>query len=122
MIFILLALLIGSGLPVQTAINSKLKDKLGSPFLSFLVSFGVGTIFLFLMLLLLSRPLVVHGNPFVSNLWLIWFGGVIGGLFVLENVYLVPILGTASVIVTVLLGQISRSLSIDWLELFGTNQ
>ncbi|WEV57221.1 DMT family transporter [Ligilactobacillus acidipiscis] len=42
---ILLGLIVGFGLPLQTSINSSLRKKVNSSFLASLISFTSGTIF-----------------------------------------------------------------------------
>ena len=43
---ILLGILVGLALPVQTSVNNKLRDKVGTPYNSSLVSFIISTVFL----------------------------------------------------------------------------
>ncbi|MDN6126400.1 MAG: DMT family transporter, partial [Lactiplantibacillus plantarum] len=52
MLAILVGLAIGIGLPMQTSINSRLRNSVGSPFGASLISFAVGTLFLAIMTLI----------------------------------------------------------------------
>jgi Uncharacterized protein conserved in bacteria len=46
LLFILLGITTGGFIPLQTSINSQLRNRVKTPFLSSLISFLVGTIFL----------------------------------------------------------------------------
>jgi Protein of unknown function, DUF606. len=64
----ILGLVIGFGLPIQTAVNSKLRSVLGSAFNSSLVSFGVGTLFLIAVTLVTTHSLTISDSFFQLNL------------------------------------------------------
>ncbi len=64
----ILGLVIGFGLPIQTAVNSKLRSVLGSAFNSSLVSFGVGTLFLIAVTLVTTHSPTISGSFFQLNL------------------------------------------------------
>lgn len=51
-----------------------------------------------------------------------WIGGVIGALYVLGNVYLVPIVGTGLAVVIVLVGLMTGSLLIDQFGWFASKK
>ena len=51
-----------------------------------------------------------------------WIGGIIGGLFVFGNTYLVPILGTGLAVVIILVGQMAGSLLVDQFGLLESNK
>ena len=52
---ILLGILVGLALPVQTSVNNKLRDKVGTPYNSSLVSFIISTVFLACLLLVTGQ-------------------------------------------------------------------
>ena len=109
----LIGLVAGMLSATQTAINGHLGTLLHSSVQAALVSFAVGTVFLWLLV-----PLIEHGYHFnrvqPSQIrWWSWLGGLIGGCYVLTNAYLVPQLGTGLTIVVVLVGMISGSLLLD---------
>lgn len=118
MLAILIGLVIGIGLPMQTSINSRLRAALGSPFLASLVSFGIGTIFLAVMTLLDHRSLLI-GGAFISNkpFWL-WLGGLLGVIYLTGNIILFPKLGSVQTVIFPVLGQILAGIMIDDLGLF----
>lgn len=113
-----------SGLIVstQTAINGQLGVILKSPVHAAFVSFFIGTISLLLLTLLFSgwqKPQVKRIFHEKYPLW-IWLGGIIGGIYVYGNAFLVPILGTGVTIIIVLSGQIIGGLLIDQFGLLGS--
>ncbi|GAW98418.1 DMT family transporter [Secundilactobacillus mixtipabuli] len=118
MLAILIGLVIGIGLPMQTSINSRLRAAVGSPFLASLVSFGIGTVFLAVMTLLDHRSLLIGGS-FISNrpFWL-WLGGLLGVIYLTGNIILFPKLGSVQTVIFPVLGQILAGIMIDDLGLF----
>lgn len=111
--YLIIALLIGIGTPVQTAINSRLRSYVISPYLASLVSFGVGIVFLFFMLLATKHTVLIPREIFLSQPWWVWFGGVfaVGGLT--GYVLLFPYLGGVQTVVMPMLGQILMGILID---------
>ncbi|WP_089121024.1 DMT family transporter [Secundilactobacillus pentosiphilus] len=118
MLAILIGLVIGIGLPMQTSINSRLRSALGSPFLASLVSFGIGTAFLAVMTLIDQRSLLI-GMPLIRTqpFWL-WLGGLLGVIYLTGNIMLFPKLGSVQTVIFPVLGQILAGLLIDDLGLF----
>lgn len=113
MLPILLGLTIGFGLPLQTAINSKLRKIVGSPLLSSMVSFTVGTIFLTLATLLLTHGLTINLLLFKQQPWWIWIGGLLGVIYLTGNIVLFPYLGSVQTVIMPVVGQLIMSMLID---------
>ncbi|MBS1008776.1 DMT family transporter [Leuconostoc suionicum] len=109
----ILGLVIGFGLPIQTAVNSKLRSVLGSAFNSSLVSFGVGTIFLTAVTLVTTHSLMINGSFFSTEPWWIWIGGALGVIYLTGNIVLFPKLGSVQTVIMPILGQIVMSMLID---------
>ncbi|GEO69382.1 DMT family transporter [Levilactobacillus acidifarinae] len=112
---------IGAGMlgAAQSAINGHLGLVLKSSLNAAFISFFVGTLALIVVNLVLRSPRQLIHPDHQPNPWWMWLGGVIGALFVLGNVYLVPILGTGLTVVIVLVGLMGGSLLIDnfgWLD------
>lgn len=112
MLPILLGLIIGFGLPLQTAINSKLRRIVGSPLLSSMVSFTVGTIFLASITLILSHNLNIASAVFKQPWW-IWIGGLLGVVYLTGNIVLFPHLGSVQTVIMPVVGQLIMSMLID---------
>lgn len=118
-IFILLALLAGAFVPVQTGANALLSKNLNNGMLSTLIVFVVAG-FVSLIILLIQRPEV----PSVDNLKQIpvyaWFtGGMLGALYVFLLIYLAPKLGMAKVVGFVIAGQLLMAMVFDHFGIMG---
>lgn len=113
MIAILIGLGIGFGVPLQTSINSRLRDAFGSPFVSSFLSFLIGTVFLAVVTLLTGASLGVTGNLISTQPWWLWLGGVFGVIYLTSNILLFPKLGSVQTVIFPVLGQILMGLLID---------
>ena len=74
----LLGIGIGIGLAMQTAVNSRLRNFVVSPYLASMVSFVIGTLFLAIAMLIMGEPFGISINVFVTEPIWIWFGGICG--------------------------------------------
>lgn len=115
------ALLAGIGLPLQAAVNVRLRDVLGNPLRASLGSFAIGTVLLLAAALIVRAPLpalaTVERAP-----WWVWTGGALGAFFVLGTIVIVPRLGSAVTFALVVAGQMMASIVIDRYGLFGIPQ
>jgi len=116
-LWILLGVIAGLVLPVQTLVNTRLRLSTGTPFSSSLISFAVGTV-----TLLVIATAVTGGEFGLSRtagqpLW-IWFGGLLGVVALTGNILLFPHLGAVQTVVLPIAGQIIMGLVIDHLGLF----
>jgi len=117
-ILALVPLLMGSGLAIQTAVNSKLRQYVKSPYLASTISFSIGTIFLIVLTLLSKVNPLVSGQVFANNPWWIWIGGLLGVIGLTVNLLLFPSLGSIQTAVLPLFGQIIMGVIIDQFGLF----
>ncbi len=69
-LLVVAALLLGAILPMQAAINSKLAKTIGSPVYAAFVSFAVGTIALFLYLIITKQFNVQALQPKQNPWWI----------------------------------------------------
>ncbi len=113
MFAILIALTIGVGLPIQTSINSRLRQALGSPFSASFISFSVGTIFLAIMSLVVVHTLGFSPSLFAKEPFWLWLGGLFGVVYLTGNILLFPKLGSVQTVIMPVLGQIIAGLLID---------
>ncbi|WP_125769138.1 DMT family transporter [Companilactobacillus furfuricola] len=118
MLMILIGVLIGIGLPMQTSINSRLKLSVGSPFLASLTSFTLGTIFLALITMILDHSLTFSKTIFTTQPAWIWIGGFLGVIYLTSNILLFPKLGSVQTVIFPIMGQIIMGLVIDSFGLF----
>lgn len=118
---IVIAIVVGSLLPLQALINARLGALTqGAVYASF-VSFLVGTCLLGLVLLVNRTPLL-PAQPLASLPGWIWLGGAIGASLVLVATVLVPKLGAGALICLIVLGQVLGSLLLDHFGVLGATR
>ena len=112
---------VGMLMASQMSINAELGRYLNTPIHASLVSFTIGTITLIILVGVKERS--YHRINFTigkdTPKW-IWLGGILGGSYVLGTSTLVPLLGSGTVILVNLFGQMLSSLTIDHFGLFGS--
>jgi bacterial/archaeal transporter family-2 protein len=110
--YVLLALAAGAMMPTQAAINNRLAGYVGTPIVAAFISFIVGTLGLFVYLVITGRPLSnvlsVKNAPAIA-----WIGGLLGAFFVASSIVLVPRLGVAMTFSLLIAGQMLVTLVID---------
>ncbi len=109
----LLGIGIGITLTMQTAVNSRLRKYVISPYLASMVSFLIGTLFLAIIMLLFGEPFSISANTFVNEPTWIWFGGFCGITFLTVNILLFPKIGSVQTTILPLFGQIIMGMLID---------
>ncbi|MCK1977177.1 DMT family transporter [Jeotgalicoccus huakuii] len=109
----------GAMLAVQAAVNGQLGVAVNSPLTGAFLSFLVGTIILFLLVIFIDKNLKPVSRPFTEKapIW-VWLGGVFGACYVSINILLVGIIGTGPTVVLVLFGQITGSILVQQFGLF----
>jgi transporter family-2 protein len=111
LILVFIAFLIGVMLPVQAGFNAQLRIGLGHPLLAALASFAVGT--LALAVVALAARARLPAAPLSTIPWYQWTGGLLGAFYIAAAVVLAPRLGAATLIATVVAGQMIASLVLD---------
>jgi bacterial/archaeal transporter family-2 protein len=117
-VLLLLAIVIGALLPVQTGVNAQLRAFLGNPVTTAFVSFGVGTVGLLAALVSLGIP-VPLGSAWSQSSWWQWTGGLLGAIYIAGVVVLAPRLGAGTLIAAVVAGQMVAALALDHFGLVG---
>jgi transporter family-2 protein len=116
--YMLLALAAGAMMPTQAATNNKMAGVVDNPILAAFISFFIGTVALFVYVLLSGAPLgnlsSVKDAPAIA-----WIGGFLGAFFVTAAVMLVPRLGVAMTFSLIIAGQMIVTLIIDHFGLLG---
>jgi bacterial/archaeal transporter family-2 protein len=110
--FIFLALLAGMAMPTQATVNSKLAGYVGSPISAAFISFVVGTVVLFVYMLLTGVPLSSLASSKDAPL-IAWIGGFLGAFFVSVMATVVPRIGVALAFSLAIGGQMLVTLLID---------
>lgn len=115
------AIVAGALIPVQAGINGIVGMRTGFPVWATTLNFIVGTLALTLLVGIQGQL-----RPFregVSNLpWWAYLGGLLGAGFVTATVYLAPRLGAASMLASLIAGQMLAALALDHLGLLGYPQ
>ncbi|GEO78946.1 hypothetical protein FD29_GL001220 [Companilactobacillus mindensis DSM 14500] len=117
-ILALIPILMGSGLAMQTAVNSKLRSYVVSPYLASAISFTIGTIFLIVLTLISGINPFISTHTLATNPWWIWSGGLLGVIGLTVNLLLFPKLGSVQTSVLPIFGQIIMGVIIDQFGLF----
>ncbi|WP_088810392.1 MULTISPECIES: DMT family transporter [Listeria] len=112
--YLLAGILAGMMLPVQTSVNTRLKGYTQSPFIASFVSFAVGSTVLLIISLITFRDYSVFSEAIATSPWWIWFGGgVLGIIFLTNNILLLPKLGAALTVMVTVCGQMIMAILID---------
>lgn len=117
---LLIAIIAGSLIPFQTAINARLREYVISPFLSSLISFAIGTIFLTIVILVSGGHIGLTAAQISQTPWWAYLGGLLGMIGLTTNILLFPILGSVQTVIMPILGQVLMSMLIDNFGWFDT--
>ncbi len=108
----------GVAFVVQQAANAKLRGALGSGLWAGFTNFAVGGVAVLVLIALLREsvpPLAAAGRA----PWYAWIGGLLGALYIVGSVFLLPRIGAAALIALILVGQMLTSLVFDHFGLLG---
>ena len=108
----------GIAVAVQPSINSRLAQKTGV-LESSCISFTVGALALLAVVLLSGR----NGLRGIGDAsWWELTGGLLGAFFVTMTIVVIPRLGTATAMATIIASQVAAGLILDQFGLFGFRQ
>jgi transporter family-2 protein len=111
--YLAFAFAIGCLIPLQAAINARLRDNLDhSTLLAALVSFAVGTAALAAMVVVTGQRWGGLAGVAQAKSWQLT-GGLLGALFVFATTLLAPKIGLAKMVALVIAGQVAMSLIAD---------
>ena len=99
-------------MPTQGAVNTKLAGYVESPVTAAFISFLVGTIALFIYMLITGTPMSNFTNSKNAPV-ITWTGGLLGAFFVTAIAMSVPRLGVALTFSLAIAGQMLITLLID---------
>lgn len=120
--FVCIAFISGLLLSNQSPINTRLGERLHSPFIAASISFAIGTIFLGIITWSQLGYLFPSVNFITNHPAWIWLGGVLGAVFLTSNILLFPRIGAVRTVVLPLIGQIVMGIAIDTFGWFGATQ
>ena len=121
--FLLYVLALGAGVSVavQQVLNGALRTALGSPAWAGFVSYVGGLLTMIVVLLVLGEHLP-SWKAVANTPWWTWSGGVLGGVFILLMILLLPSLGAATLIALVVAAQMATAITLDHFGAFGLAQ
>ncbi len=119
-VLVFIAVLVGTLMPVQGVINSKLAEVLNHPFQSAFISFLVGTLICLIASLATKQSFSLQGLK-QAPLWY-FLGGLLGSCFVITSILLIGKIGATILLGSFVTGQLIMSLVIDHYGLFGIPQ
>jgi len=111
---------VGTIIPVQAILNTRLGRQTGGALMGALLSFLTGTICLIILNLIVNGQAVLNLRQSAEGPWYIWLGGFIGAIFVGYITWINQQQGVALTFALVVSGQIFVSLLIDHYGLFGS--
>ncbi|ANQ89148.1 TPA: DMT family transporter [Staphylococcus pseudintermedius] len=113
-LLLILGLVAGAVIPVQTSINSRLSRFTQSSLYASAISFTVGTLLLVILNFILNPHLLTaeaFGHYHFDYYW--YVGGLMGVIYLTGNMILLPRIGASLTVVTTITGQILMSMLID---------
>ncbi|GAB3881310.1 DMT family transporter [Kibdelosporangium lantanae] len=119
--WIALGLIAGAVLPIQGALNAKLRADLAAPVTVAMISFVVATLTIAIVLLVLratNRTPAPQLRPLAQMPWWGWLGGACAAIYVTATFLLIPQIGAATTVALTVTGQQLASAIVDNLGLF----
>lgn len=111
--YFLLVFIAGIGVTLQLGVNSQLRQVVGSPVLSALVSFLVGTSALLVYVLATARNTLPALETFRGIAWWKYAGGMLGAFYITTVIIAAPRIGAANVLALIVAGQLLAALACD---------
>ncbi len=115
--FILIAVVIGSLMPIQAGLNAELGRLLNHPYLSALTSLTIGAIAVSFLVLFNGGFAEFRRIPQIPPQ--LFLGGILGAIFVGSSLLLIPRMGATAMMGAFITGQLLGSVIIDHFGLFG---
>jgi bacterial/archaeal transporter family-2 protein len=106
------ALLSGAAITAQAGSNSQLKQSLRDPIIALTINYIFGLVSVMLVVLFARVPLPTM-QKIAAAPWWAWMGGLLGVLYGLSVVFLASRMGAATLISTVVTGQLVFALVVD---------
>lgn len=114
----LFAVATGGLIALQGAINSQLGKQLADPLHAAFVSFGIGTLGLWLIILAMRSGLPSFAQ-ITSLPPVLLIGGLLGAAYISVSIMVIPKIGVANLLIAALVGQILVSIALDHFGIFG---
>ena len=117
----LAALGAGVSVAVQQVLNGGLRTALNSPAWAGFISY-LGGLLTMIVVLIAMREQMPSWKLVTATPWWAWSGGILGGVFILLVILLLPSLGAATLLALVVAGQMSAAVLMDHFGAFGLTQ
>ncbi|MGH8249346.1 MAG: DMT family transporter [Steroidobacteraceae bacterium] len=113
-----LTALVGASLALQIGLNATMSRHVGSPMAAALINFVVGSLVLFVIVLLGrgSLPLLAQAG---AAPWWAWAGGFLGAMFIAASTAFGPLIGGATFLALLVAGQMIAAIAIDHYGVLG---
>lgn len=122
MLAFLIGLIAGAASPTQASVNARIREDFKSPYITSIVNFIVGGLFLAVLILIVERNLSIPFGEIAAEPFWIWLGGACGTAIVILNIICLPKLGSAVNVMLICFGQIMTGLVVDHFGLFYSPQ
>jgi transporter family-2 protein len=117
-LFVILAALAGTMVPIQAGVNASLRTFLPHPIFAAITNFLVG--FTILTIAAISMQATPPSLQTIAKVpWWCWVGGSMGACLVLSGIFLSHRLGAATFVACIILGQLTASVVCDHFGLVG---
>lgn len=117
----LAALGAGISVAVQQVLNGSLRASLNSPAWAGFASY-LGGLITMVVVLLAMREQAPSWKLVTATPWWAWSGGILGAVFILLVILLLPSLGAATLLALVVAGQMTAAVLMDHFGAFGLAQ
>lgn len=111
--YFLLVFTAGIGVTLQLGVNSQLRQAVGNPALSALVSFLVGTSALLIYVVATAKNTLPTLETFRGIAWWKYAGGMLGVFYITTVIIAAPRIGAANVMALTIAGQLLAALVCD---------
>jgi transporter family-2 protein len=109
----------GLAVAIQSGVNAQLRLAVGSPIITAMFSFLVGTIILVTYVLLTSTHLLPSPKLIAGISWWKWIGGAMGVFYITSVVIVAPRIGAASTFGFIVAGQLIFAIIFDHFGIIG---
>ncbi len=110
-LYMIVAVVVGVATVVQVMVNTQLSIAFSSVLWAAFTQFAVGAAALAASGLLLRESVPLAVLP--RGPWWIWVGGLIGVLYIIMSLFLLPRIGAALFFASIIVGQLAGSMLID---------
>ena len=115
---VIAAMLVGAIVPIQTAINTRFRESIGSPIVAGFYSFIIGLAVSAIIAFILTGHFIPDVATAAQQPWWVWLGGFMGVSFIVGNILLFPRIGSVETVILPILGQVTMGLLCDVTGLF----